>query len=81
MRALFIYVFIFVFFFSHFELVLITVLRLLQCYAYYSKERELLKTGEATLYFSQTILQEQKINTQAAENTARKWLRVRLICF
>ena len=45
---------------------------LLQCYAYYSKERELLKTGEATLYFSQTILQEQKINTQAAENTARK---------
>ena len=39
MGALFIYLLIFVFFFSHFELVLI-------------KERELLKTGEATLYFS-----------------------------
>ena len=42
MVALFIYLLVFVFFFfSHFELVLV-------------KERELLKTGEATLYFSRT---------------------------
>ena len=37
--CVFIYLFLYFFFFSHFELVLV-------------KERELLKTGEGTLYFS-----------------------------
>ena len=52
---------------------------LLQCYAYYSKERELLKTGEATLYFSQTILQEQKNKQQKTQQVIEGTLNMFLV--